>query len=223
MKRQTFLSAVLAAAVVLSIAGPSSAQQQGQGRRRGGFGGGGALQLLNIAEVQTELKLQPAQIELLKAVGGERLDRAALQNLSQEERTKLFATRRAEQDKKIAEILDAKQMARLKQLEIQQAGLHGVTQMTTAEALKLTADQKSKIDAILMSEREANRGLFGGNNGQRPTAEERQALFTKLREARTANDLKIAAILTDPQKKSFEAMKGAEFKFPERRRGGNNN
>ena len=41
-----------------------------------------------------------------------------------------------------------------------------------------------------------------------------------MREARTATDAKLNAILTDAQKKQFQAMQGAPFTFPQRRGGG---
>src|SRR5215207_6938579 len=122
--------------------------------------------------------------------------------------------------KKVGEILDAKQMARLKQLSLQQQGTRGLGQPEVADQLKLTADQRQKIQAALTEEgtamRQAFEGFQGGNN---VTDEQRQQAFQKMRDLRMATDAKLNAVLTDGQKKQFQTMQGAAFKFPERRRG----
>lgn len=237
MKRYQFLAVTLAAAV-LALPAPSFAQ----GRSRGGFRGSrGPASLLMMPEVQKELSLNDAQLDIIKTLSQESRrggttggNRESFRNLSPEEREKRFAALREErekaskeQEKKIAEVLDAKQLARLKQLQIQQAGTRALERAEVQDELKLSADQKQKIQATVTADREASRqafGGFGGNNGQRPTDEQRQAAIQKLRDARAATDAKLLAVLTDPQKKQFQQMQGSPFKFPERTfgtRGGN--
>ncbi len=208
----------LAAAVTLLVtANPSLAQ--GQGGRRGG-NRGGATSLLSMPEVQKELKIEQAQIELLNglrtAQGG--TDRQALRNLPREEREKKMTEMRADQEKKVREILDEKQVARLKQLQVQQDGARALAEQPVADALKLTPAQRDTIRTTVEAERTALRGAFGNlaNGGARPTAEERQAAMQKFRDARTANDAKILGVLTPEQKKQFESLKGAPFTFPAR-------
>jgi hypothetical protein len=227
MARQTLWTAALAVALAVGTAVPSQAQGQGRGfRGRGGFGGPGFL--LRMPEVQKELKLEAAQVELLNALQHNRpqFNREEFQNLSQDERRKRFEAMRAEQEKKVAEILNKDQVARLKQLELQQEGVRALGRTEVANALKLSADQKSKIDKINEEERAAMQQAFQGfrnNNGQQPSQEDRRAAFEKIQAMRTANEAKILGVLTDGQKKQFEAMQGPKFTFPERRRGRGNN
>lgn len=212
---------VLCAGMALFIT--SNAHAQG---RRGGFGGrGGAAQMLQIPEVQKELKLDDAQVDLLKQLSMELREKGQslfqnAQNLSREERDKRFADFRAESEKKIGEILDAKQKARLRQLELQQSGMRGLSRPDVQDELKLTADQRAKIKAALDGEREAFRAAFQGfgGAGQNMTQEQRQEAFRKAGEVRTATEGKLTAILTDAQKKQYQAMQGAAFTFPERQR-----
>ncbi|MCC2671825.1 MAG: periplasmic repressor CpxP [Armatimonadetes bacterium] len=172
------------------------------------------------------LPLRPRQ--LLKGLNNGGFNRETFQNLSQEERTKKFAELRAQREKQIAEILNAKQVSRLKQLEIQQAGTRALDRKDVQDALKLTADQKAKIDAAQAAEREAMQPIFQsfrGNNGQQTTDAQRDEIRKKMTEIRTGTETKVLAVLTADQKKQFESLKGAAFTFPERRgrRGGNNN
>jgi Spy/CpxP family protein refolding chaperone len=225
MTRNTLWTAALAAVLMIGASAPSHAQAQQGGRNRGGFGGrGGSSFLLQMPEVQKELALDPGQIELLKGLNGGNT-REALQGLSDEERTKKLAELRAQREKQVAEILNPKQVARLKQLELQQAGTRALDRDEVATALKLTADQKAKIEAAQAAEREAMTPIFQsfrGNNGQRPTDEQMADARKKMTEIRTGTEAKVLAVLTDAQKKQFETMKGAAFKFPEfqgRRRG----
>lgn len=220
MKRQMLWAAALSIASIATTAIPCEAQGQGRGFR----GGRGGRNVLSIPEVQKELKLEQAQIELLNALNQDRagFDREAFRSMTPEQRQEAFAKRRAERDKKVAEILDAKQVARLKQLELQQAGVRALGQPNVATELKLTTDQKQKIEAALTAERESMRSAFESfrsNDGQQPTDEQRQAAFAKMREMRTATDTKLNAILTDAQKTQWKAMQGAPFTFPERMRG----
>jgi Spy/CpxP family protein refolding chaperone len=227
MTRQTLWAVALATVAVAAVAGSSFAQEGGRGGRRGSRGGSS---LLSMPEVQKELNLQQAQIDLLQALRQNRQggDRESLRSLSREERTKRFTAMRLEREKKVAEILDAKQVARLKQLELQQAGPRALGQKDVADALKLTPDQRQKVDAAVQAERETMRQAFAGfggrnggnaNGGTQPTPEQRQQAFQKMREMRAATATKLNAVLTDGQKKQFQSMQGAPFQFPERRGG----
>lgn len=220
MKRQIVWAAALS--LIAATAVPSFAQ--GQGRGRGGFGGRGGGSLLSIPEVQKELKIEQAQLELLNSLNQQRgsFDREAFRNMTPEQRSEAFAKMRAEREKKVAEILDAKQVARLKQLELQREGVRALDRDDVANQLKLSADQKQKIDAALAAEREAMRSAFQGfrgQDGQRPSAEQIQAARQKMTEMRTATETKINAVLTDAQKSQWKTMQGAPFTFPERQRG----
>jgi len=208
----------LAGAALVLAANVSFAQGFGRGGRGGG--GFGLLGLTTIPAVQTELKLDAAQIDLLKQLSAEAQAKAqanrpagGFQNLSDEERQKLFADfqkAQAETDKKVAEVLDAKQVTRLKQLDLQRQGTRALMRKDLQEALKLTPEQQTKIKTVSDGQREAFRAAFQGAQNQTP--EERRATFTKMQ---AEIDGKLLGILTADQKKQFESMKGAPFTFPQ--------
>ena len=253
------------------IAGAGWAQGQGGGGGRPGagrpgfggpggfgggmFGGGGGLGgLLRMPEVQTELKLDDAQKDLIEQInqemgqkmrtmfqppqGGQPGERPQFDPAAFQEMQKKMAVLRTDQDKKIGEVLDAKQMTRLKQLSIQQGGTRSLARPEVQDQLKLNADQKSKIETAQTGEREAMQTIFPrpqeGQQPQRPTEEQFAQMRQKMTDLRTATDNKILGVLTDAQKKQFTSLQGAPFKFPEfrgfggpgggggRRPGGNN-
>jgi Spy/CpxP family protein refolding chaperone len=220
--------AMLSGALALVMAGAALAQGGG-GRPGGGFGrgpgGGGAGSLLMMEEVRKELKIDEAQQDLLMQLGQEMRTKAGetfrnLQDVPREERDKRFAAFNAEYQKKIGEILDAKQMARLRQLEIQRGGVRSLTRKDVQDELKLTADQRTRIEQAMDGERQAMQQAFEGfRNGGQMTDEQRQAARTKFEEARKGTETKLLGVLTEPQKKQFTAMQGPLFKFPEVRFG----
>lgn len=231
MTRRTFWNATLAAAVLSVAAVPSFAQGPGgPGGGRGfggpgGPGGGGNIGfLVQMPEVQKELKLDQTQVELLQDLrqNGPRPNFQELQSLSPEERQKRFQAMQADQEKKVGEILNKDQMARLKQLQLQQQGVRALDRVEVANALKLTADQKNQVKNAIQGERETMRQAFQGfqPGGAPPSDEERQANFKKMQDARTATDAKLNAILTPAQKQQFQTMQGAKFNFPQRGPGG---
>jgi len=135
MKRLFVLAAtaiMLGAFVTAASAQGGGGRGQGRGQGRGGFGGGG-LNLLRIAEVQTELKMTQPQIEKVNTKsqevgqamrelfqgggGGAPPDPAELQ--------KNMAKMQEINSKAVADILDTTQMKRFKQLELQQAMQQG--------------------------------------------------------------------------------------------------
>lgn len=208
-------------AALLLVAGAAFAQGF-----RGGGGGFGRTGMLSIPEVQRELRLDEAQIDLLKQLGMEMQQRSRqlfqdFQSLAPEERGRRMAEFRTQQDKKVAEILEPKQLARLRQLEVQQEGLRALGRKDMADDLKLTADQRQRVQGALDGERDAMRLMFQDfrPGGQTMTPEQREEVRRKFGEVRTATDSKLGAILAEPQKKQFQVMQGTPFKFPERRLG----
>jgi len=212
----------IGALVTAMIAGASFAQ--GPGGRGGRGGGRGMVGLLSMPEVQKELKLDEAQNDLLKQLGQEmeakgRAMFSMLRDLPREEQEKRISAFRADQEKKVAEILDAKQMSRLRQLDLQQSGTSALGRKDVQDALKLTAEQRQRLGSVETAARERGRAEFEKirMGGQTMNREQLGELFRKLR---TESDAQMLAVLTDAQKKQFESMKGAAFQFPERRFGG---
>lgn len=253
------LSALLATSLVSPLS--VSAQQEGQNRQRGqggpggrggfnfggpggGFGGGGLMGLVQMPEVQKEIKLTDDQKGLVETMakdlreGGQRPDRESFANLSDEQRRARFDEMRkaAEERAKQAEeglkaALDEPQFARLNELriqnEVQRIGVYVALGRTeVADQLKLSQDQKDKIAKIA----EANRPQFGGRGpggpgGQRPEGGQRpqgqdgqrpdfQAIAAEMRARREKAEGEALAVLTADQKASFQKMQGAKFEFP---------
>ncbi len=232
MLRSCFLSGL----VLALVATVSYAQPPGGGAGRGGFFGGGgfgqmrmpASMLLMMPEVQTELKVTDeqktkmdeirtdVQKDVQAAFSG--IDFQAIRDMSQEERDKKMAELRTkgeelgkQVDAKIEKVLDADQMKRLKQLQLQREGAAAFSRPEVATQLKLTDDQKKKIKSIQDAVGTAARAAFNPDS----TPEERQAARTKMQESRTKTLKDIKAVLTDDQLVEWTELTGKEFKFPQ--------
>lgn len=246
MKRVTVYTLGVALALTAGAVQVKAQGQGGQGRPGfggrgfggpgfgfGGPGGGGMGFLLQMPEVQTELKIDAAQKELLQQINQENRDkmRALFQQggfgrpgqgapdpAAQDEFRKKMAAMQADQAKQIGEVLDAKQMARLKQLSLQREGTRALGRPEVQDQLKLSADQRQKLTAAFNSEGEAMRALFQSarpQDGQQPTEEQRAEFGKKMQAARATAEANALAVLTDAQKTQFKALQGAPFKFPE--------
>ncbi len=77
-----------------------------------------------------------------------------------------------------------------------------------ADQLNLTADQRTKVEAIIRDDATERRSLFQGGGG------DREAMFEKMQAMRKQTDGKILAVLTDDQKKKWQELVGAPFTFP---------
>ena len=166
MLRSCFLSGL----VLALVATVSYAQPPGGGMGPGFFGGPGQMRmpasmLLMMPEVQTELKVTDeqktkmdeirtdVQKDVQAAFSG--IDFQAIRDMSQEERDKKMAELRTkgeelgkQVDAKIEKVLDADQMKRLKQLQLQREGAAAFSRPEVATQLKLTDDQKKKLDDL---------------------------------------------------------------------------
>jgi hypothetical protein len=242
----------LTALLATSLVSPLSAQQQdGQNRQRGQggpggrfgggfgggmFGGGGLLALAQIPEVQKEIKVTDDQKGLIEEMakdlreGGQRFNGEEFRSLSEEQRRargeelrKQFEERIKQADEGVKVALEEKQVARLKELqiqrEIQTTGVYAsLNRAEVADQLKLSQDQKDKVAKI----RDDNRPQFGrggpgggqrpqGQDGQRPDP---QAAFAEFRARREKANTEALAILNADQKTAFEKMQGTKFEFP---------
>ena len=172
--------------------GNGAAGQNGGGYgQRGGRGGRFATvdptrssitTLLKRDDVKSEILLSQRQGEemttaetkdqddLNQKVQAARPDRAAMQNLSQEDRRAAMQEARqkmndirkeagaamdADLDKKAQEVLKPEQIKRLKELDLQWRGPLALADPKVAEQFNLTADQKTQIAAILADYRKS--------------------------------------------------------------------
>jgi Spy/CpxP family protein refolding chaperone len=193
----------MAAAVALSVLATASAWAQGRGL---GMMRGGA-NLLRRPEVQTDLKLtddQKSKIEtMLNQLREER--QGAFQDLrdaTPEERQKVLDKWQADETKRVNGILNADQQKRFRQIGLQQAGPMALTRSDVADELKLTDDQKKKVQEIVNAQNEQMRSIFQDAGGDRDAAR------TKMEALRKDTNDKITALLSEEQKTKWKEMQG---------------
>ena len=208
MNRRVIFVSAFAAVLMMSMVA--------YGQRPGGRGPGGrgmaSAMLLRQEAVQKELGVSAEQLTKLKDVleagpgqgGGGR----NFQDMTDEERQKLrdeMVKRTAEQDKKIGEVLDAKQAARLKQIRLQVSGAMAFMNEDVAKELKITEEQTGKMRDAMQALRDSAQG--GGGAGG----------FAAMREKMNA---KVMEILTDDQKAEYKKMLGEPFDISQLQMGG---
>lgn len=203
MNRRVVFVSACAAVLAMSVAvfGQPPGGQRGPGRGMGGPMW--SLGMLAQSEpVQKELGVTEEQksklAEAAQAARGQRGGQRDFQNLSDEERAKLreeMVQRRAEQDKKITAILDDKQVARLKQIQIQAAGARIVMNEEVAAELRITDAQREKVNEELRKLRAP--GQEGGPG--------------ELAEMRARGRAVLMDALTADQKDAYEKLAGKPF------------
>jgi len=212
---------------------PGARQQPGGQRPGGGFGsfGGrgrsvGLSTLIGIKEVRAEIEmvedqnteLTAALTKIREEARSQQGERPDFRNLSQEDREKLFAQfrergekQRKAIDEKINEILLPHQVDRLKEIALQIEGTRALMRDEVAKELKITAEQKEKMQKVQADARTKMqaeiREIF--QSGDREKIREAIETMTK------QTDTDTLAVLTTAQKTQFTKMKGKEFKLPE--------
>lgn len=87
------------------------------------------------------------------------------------------------------------------------------------EKLKLSDDQKTKLTAVFTAQAESMKKFREEMQGG-----DRDAMREKMQKMRAENDAKVTAVLTDDQKKTYEAwQKEMRAEMEKRRQGGGNN
>lgn len=217
--RQVFAWSFVAVCLVAVMSSTAMAQRGGG---RGGFGGGMGLPgLIAMSEVQKEINLSEEKAsELTKAVEDLRPRRGQgernFREMSEEERTKLrkdMEDANSKIEEKIKSTLSAEQWKRLSELRLQLEGPMGLTRDDVAAQLKLTDEQKSKVQKLV--------GEMRSQMGRRDSGGGR-ANFEEMQQRREQLSSELLSVLTAEQKETFETLKGEKFDFPERRRSGGN-
>ena len=204
MHRTLLAVASLAAAFLASLPASEASAQPPGGRGRG-MGMGGMMShasLLRQEAVQADLGLAA---DLKKKIAAELPERAPggggggnPRDMTDEQRQKWMEERRArnaEDDKKIAGLLDAKQLERLKQIRVQALGAGALMDETLTKELSITDDQVAKFQSAMQEMRQGGGGGGGGNPG----------------EMRAKMTAKAMEILSADQKAKLEALKGPAF------------
>lgn len=200
MHRTLLTVASLAAALLATLLTTDASAQPPGGRGRG-MGMGGMMSQASLVRqeaVQAELGLSPDLKAKLAAELPERGPGGGGGNprdMSDEQRQKWMEERRArntEDDKKIAGLLDTKQLARLKQIRVQALGAGALMDESIAKELSVTDDQVTKLQSAM---RDMRQGGGAGNPG----------------EMRAKMTAKAMEILDADQKATLEALKGPAF------------
>jgi Spy/CpxP family protein refolding chaperone len=172
----------------------------------------GFLLLNNI--VQKDLKITDEQKAKLKDAmekiqDNHKDDYAKIREMSRKDQWKLIRTIREEARKAAAEILDAKQMTRFKQIQWQLEGARALEDLEAQKGLKLSGEQKKKLATIF--EDLDKKLLESFQKGGTVSREQFLALQKETQD-------KANGVLSEEQKKNWKEMKGEPFEFPRPRR-----
>lgn len=218
MNISRWMGTVLAVVIAAGFWSPAAVEAMGF---RSGYRG--PMRLLVIPEVQKELRLTAEQTASLEAYNQELRARARqtweeLQRLTPPDLEKRFAALYAEQERRVATILEPKQLHRLRQLELQQDKIRAIARREVADTLKLSPEQRRQVEVALDGEREALRAAFQGfKMPGAMSGDHREEARRRFHEVTGATDARLTAILTEGQRKQLHCLQGEPFKFPERR------
>jgi hypothetical protein len=212
--------------LVVLMATVASAQQRGQGRGGPGAGAGaggmGKVGLVQMPQVQEELKLdddQKAKVGEIAASVREAAPRRGqdgeTDRAEARERMQAFNRTVAEQEKKLDEVLKEDQQKRLNEILLQVAGPRSLVREDVASKLDLSGEQKQKIQALLREQREQTQR----EQTQRGEGQERPDPAA-MRQRRQQMEQQLTAVLSDEQKQKWEELKGEPFQLQARRGGG---
>lgn len=225
IRRLLFAGSALA--VALLVASPAEAQLNLRGLKFPA-----SLQnvfLLRGDAVQTELGLKDEQkasiSELATALQQEAFEIfSGLQDLTQDEQKEqmpevmqMIADKGKEIEEKVDKILAEEQKTRLKELSVQSRGPQALEDDEIAAALKVTDEQKKKLEAIREEGNAAMQEMF---TSLRASGGDQGAMREKIGVMRKELSDKALALLTPEQREQFDKLKGKEFKFPSGRGGG---
>jgi predicted nucleic acid-binding Zn-ribbon protein len=164
--------------------------------------------VLSNPEVQKELKLSEEQIGKLKDALNKVIEKykddfAKLQKMSPEEQQKKMRSLIDDSHKAMAGILEAKQMKRLKQIEWQIAGVNALQDPDLQKELKLSDEQKKKLDGLFT---DANKKVQQLLQTRETSREKYEAVVKELEE-------KANGLLNEEQQKNLKESKGPKFDF----------
>jgi Spy/CpxP family protein refolding chaperone len=192
---------VLSALVVLFLAGVVAAEE----KKPASLPALGIHVLINVPEVQQELKLKEDQKKALEEIGTEaRQSLRGVRKLEQAERQKKFREVRENAEAKLEKTLNKDQLQRLRQIDLQQHGPIVASRKEIAQKLELTREQKQKLREISQETTKAIQKL-------REDGIRRAELAEKGGKVRAAAAAKAAAVLTPEQKKLWVEMVGKRF------------
>jgi Spy/CpxP family protein refolding chaperone len=243
MKRFTLIGAAVALFASIALAQPTPGGGQGPGgqRRMQMMGRGGGVRLIMRPDVQKELSLTEDQKSKLSAIfpqpqfggqggpgggggrgataagggqGGPGGGGAAVQGGQRGQGgprdPQAFQEQQKKQEDAVKAILTEQQNKRFAELRIQFDGPSALYRDDVAKQVGLTDDQKKKLDDIRNASMQAMRDRM---QEARDNGDDREAMRGEIQKLREANDKQILGVLTDEQKKKWDAMQGKKFTF----------
>jgi Spy/CpxP family protein refolding chaperone len=214
------------AALVLAIVMAAPVLAQEKKRPGGGFGmmgggrGVGIGMLIQNADVQKEIGVSDEQKEKLAEIAKGIQEKTRemfsnFMNMTDEERAEARKKMEAENEKLLKE-LKPEQLARVKQIQLQQVGVMAFNSPEVAKSvglseadagkIKLSDEQKEKLKEIGDDLRKEMQEMFQGGGFGPDSAKKIQALMKESR-------AKQAGVLTDEQKKVYADMTGKPFEL----------
>ena len=178
---RTIGGSILALTVAFALVSLADGQQPGGGRFGGGAGGvTDPVMLLRNPSVKKELDVKDEQMEKLPAA----------------------------MNKALAEVLNPKQLKRLREIELQQRGSQAFLDAGVQKELKISDEQVKNIKTIIDDSRkeiaEAFKDAKGGGF---------QGIREKMTALRKETTEKVNGVLNSDQKKAYKQMLGEEFKI----------
>jgi len=182
--------------------------------------------MLSGEAVQKELSITEEQKKSLGELGDQLRSDAleifsSLQDLTPEEQKehmpelmKMIGEKGAAMQEKIDKLLDAKQLARMKELSLQSRGAQALEDDELAAKLKITDEQKAKLADI---REEGNKLIEQAMQSLRGGGGDAGEMRKKMGAMRKELTDKAMAVLTPEQTKEFDKLKGAKFEFPPQR------
>lgn len=190
----------------LAVALTSSVLAQGQPPQL--IPGPGSL--LFTPDVKKELKISDEQTgklkEALEKVAAKYKDdfaKWAKKQPSMEEQQKVMKGLHTDSFEAIRGVLDAKQLKRFRQIEWQLSGSGALLDPEMQKELKLTDEQKKKLDSIIADMNKKFQEMFKNQE----TSREKYEAVGKETEG------KLNGVLTEEQQKNYKELKGPKFEF----------
>ncbi|HQR07468.1 MAG TPA: hypothetical protein PLN21_11630 [Gemmatales bacterium] len=226
MKMRCALCSLVCAGLLASV---TFAQPPGGGRGMG-MGGGNMIGLAKAKDVAADIKLNDDQVKKLDELQKKMTAKmTSAREDNQGDREAMMAAMQEigkETEKGLAEVLNADQMKRLKQLSLQSTLKNGgllaaLGNPDVSKALTLNEEQQEQLKGFREDMQNTMREMFQSGGGGGDQAEMRK----KMQEYRTSLDKKVSKLLTDDQNKKLKDLQGEEFKgqFPQPQMGGGRN
>lgn len=197
----------------LAMSATAQAQSFSSGGLLDRLQGGGVLLhfvMMDQPSVQQELHATPQQVQAVRQLGDrQRAQLEGLSQMSKEQAAEKLRQAQTTAEAELKKILSAEQYRRLTEVSLQQAGpLVGLNRAEVADAVALTAEQKSEL-------RRLRDGLVAEATDSVQSGRLRQggllASIDRLRTAKQQADTQALALLSPDQKSAWSRLQGPPF------------